>query len=335
MRTRTPYALAMAIALLYATSAAAQPLDRNAFIEVNKKVGPSVVRIHVIGKGENPLTGEKVKGSGSGFIATQGRIVTNQHVIADANDITVYLNDGRIFAAEVLGSDAAIDLAVLKIKGPIDLATLKPAQMGDSSTLETGTIVVALGNALDLGISITSGIVSAQGRTHPLFQGIELIQIDAAINQGNSGGPLADLNGRIVGVNAAIVTGESITGIGFAIPINYVKDMLDPLTKGKKAGIGWIGARMTMPIAEDYELWNIPRQPGVIVTQIVPGSPAETAGLLRNDFISRINDIPVASPHDAAWIIRNASGNATLILWRFGKEMTLVVPVIPEPKQEP
>ena len=331
MRTRTPYALAMAIALLYAASAAAQPLDRNAFIEVNKKVASSVVRIHVIKKRGNPLTGEKIKGSGSGFIATQSRIVTNQHVIADADDITVYLNDGHILAAEVLGSDATIDLAVLKMKGSIDLAMLKPAQMGDSSTLEIGTIVVALGNALDLGISITSGIISARGRTHPLFQGIELIQIDAAINQGNSGGPLADLDGRIVGVNAAILTGESITGIGFAIPINYLKDMLDRLTKGEKAGIGWIGARMTTPLAEDYELWNIPRQPGVIVTQIIPGSPAETAGLLRNDFISRINDISVASPHDAAWIIRNAD-SATLILWRFGKEMTLVVPVIPEPK---
>jgi len=317
------------------TPCIAQPLDRNAFVEVNKQIGHSVVRIHVKGARVNPMTSDGRRGSGTGFIITEGRVITNNHVVAQATDITVELSDGRTISAELLGGDETVDLAVLKLKQPFDITTLIPATLGDSSTLEVGTIIAAVGNALDLGISMTTGIVSARGRMHEQINSLDLIQIDAAINHGNSGGPLVDLDGHVVGVNSAIISGSAITGIGFAIPINYVKDVLPQLTEGKKVGTGWIGATVTKPYGEDYEAFSIPSNlGGVIVTQIIPGSPAETAGVLRNDFITRINKNSVASVRDFQWIIRNAKDNVSLTLWRLGKELTLEVAVVPDPKPD-
>lgn len=311
-----------------------QPLDRNAFVEVNKKISPSVVRIHVKGSRPTSVTGDGLKGAGSGFIISGGRVITNHHVIDRTTDITVEVYDGRIISAEVLGSDETVDLAVLKLKEPLDTSTLTPALLGDSSTLEVGTIVAAVGNAMNLGTSMTVGIVSALGRVNQQYA-VDLIQIDAAINHGNSGGPLVNLDGEVVGVNSAILAGYTVTGIGFAIPIKYVKDVLDQLSQGKKLGTGWIGAAVTKPYGEDYVVFKIPdQQRGVIVTQIVPGSPAQTAGLLRNDFITDINKNPVANPQDFHWIIRNAKDQVTLTLWRAGNKLTLIVPVIPEPKSD-
>lgn len=321
--------------ILTTTLGITQPLDRNAFIEVNKIISPSVVRIHVKSARTDPMSNEGPKGSGSGFIILEGRVITNNHVVANVNDITVELFDGRIISAEVLGSDETVDLAILKLKQPFDIAALTPATLGDSSTLEVGTIVTAVGNALDLGISMTTGIISARGRMHKQINSLDLIQIDAAINHGNSGGPLVNLNGEVIGVNSAIISGYTITGIGFAIPINYVKDILPQLTEGKKVGTGWIGVQVTKPYGEDYEAFSIPSNlSGVIVTQITPKSPAETAGLLRNDFITRINKNSVTSVKDFQWIIRNAQDKASLTLWRLGKELTIEVSVIPDPKPD-
>lgn len=311
-----------------------QPLDRNVFVAVNKKMSPSVVRIHVKGKRAILAISNDIEGAGSGFLITEGRVLTNHHVIDKATDITVELHDGRIMSAEILGSDEVPDLAVLKLKGFIDLTTLVPASLGDSSAVEVGTMIAAIGNALDLGISITTGIVSARGRTHKDMGNIDLIQIDAAINHGNSGGPLVNLDGEVIGVNSAIMSGHAVTGIGLAIPINYVKDTLDQLSQGKKIGTGWIGALVAKPYEEDYELFKLPSQPGVIVTQIAPKSPAENAGLLRNDFVTDINENSIGRPKDFHWIIRNAKDEVTLTLWRKGSKFTLLIPVIPEPKPD-
>ncbi len=335
MRTLWIYLVLIVGLFFITTSCIARPLDHNAFIEVNKIISPSVVRIHVKSTRTDPMSNEGPKGSGSGFIITEGRVITNNHVIAKVNDITVELSDGRTVSAEVLGGDETVDLAVLKLKQPFDITTLTPATLGDSSALEVGTIIAAIGNALDLGISMTTGIISARGRIHEQINSLDLIQIDAAINHGNSGGPLVDLDGRVVGVNSAIISGSAITGIGFAIPINYVKDVLPQLTEGKKVGTGWIGAHITKPYGEDYETFNIPpRLSGVIVTQITPGSPAETAGLLRNDFITRINKNLVTDAQGFQWIIRNAKEKVSLTLWRLGKELTLEVAVAPDPKPD-
>ncbi|MDP3778614.1 MAG: trypsin-like peptidase domain-containing protein [bacterium] len=320
---------------LITTPCIARPLDRNAFIEVNKKISLSVVRIHVKGARINPMTNEGLRGSGTGFIITEGRVITNNHVVARATDITVELFDGRVISAELLGGDETVDLAVLKLKQPFDITTLTPATLGDSSTIEVGTIIAAIGNALDLGISMTTGIVSARGRVHEQINSLDLIQIDAAINHGNSGGPLVDLDGHVVGVNSAIISGSAITGIGFAIPINYVKDVLPQLSEGKKVGTGWIGAAVTKPYGEDFEAFGIPSGlRGVIVTQIAPGSPAETAGVLRNDFVTRINKSSIANQQDFQWIIRNAKDKVSITLWRLGKELTLEVAVVPDPKPD-
>ncbi len=326
---------AFVVGLFFITNpCVAQSLDRNVFVAVNKKMTPSVVRIHTKGKRAMLMIGDDLKGSGSGFLITEGRVITNHHVIDKATDITVELHDGRIVSAEVLGSDETVDLAILKLKGSIDLATLVPARLGDSSVLEVGTMIAAIGNALDLGISITTGIVSARGRTQRDIGDIDLIQIDAAINHGNSGGPLVNLDGEVIGVNSAMMSGYTVTGIGFAIPINYVKDTLDQLSQGKKVGTGWIGALVAKPYEEDYQLFQLPSQPGVMVTQIAPKSPAENAGLLRNDFITHINKNAVSKPKDFYWIIRNAKDEVTLTLWRKSNKLTLSMPVIPEPKPD-
>lgn len=334
MRTRL-ICLVLIIGLFFITTPCiSQPLDRNAFVEVNKKISPSVVRIHVTGSQPTSVTGDGLKGAGSGFIISDGRIVTNHHVINEVADITVELHDGRIISADILGSDSTVDLAVLRLKEPLDTSTLTPAILGDSSTLEVGTIIAAIGNAMDLGISMTTGIVSARGHVNERFNIVDMIQIDAAINHGNSGGPLVNLDGEVVGVNSAIMAGYTITGIGFAISINYVKDVLPKLSHGGKVGTGWIGAHVTKPYGEDYELFKLPKQPGVIVTKVIPTSPAETAGLLRNDFITDINNSPITNPKDFHWIIRNAKDQVTITFWRAGKKLTLTVPVIPDPRPD-
>jgi serine protease Do len=237
---------------------------------------------------------QRVPSSGSGFIIDKaGRILTNNHVVRDAETIKVTLNDGRTFKATTVGTDPATDVAVIKIEGS-DLPVLP---LGDSDRLRIGDWAIAIGNPLgDLRGSVTVGIISAQGRSNlNIFGGTpdyqDFIQTDASINFGNSGGPLCNIRGEVIGINTAINTNGQ--GIGFAIPINLAKHVAEQLVAHgtvKRAMMGVTLANLTPEIAEGFGLGN---QQGVVIQSVFKDSPAERAGIQRNDVIVEMNGQPV------------------------------------------
>jgi serine protease Do len=287
------------------------PLPESPFVSVVDKALPAVVFIDVTKKvggdsgdgsdefmrrffGQPMPRQQRVPSSGSGFIIDdQGRILTNNHVVRDAESIKVTLNDGRTFKAAVVGTDPATDVAVIKIEG----SKLPVVPLGDSDKLRIGDWAIAIGNPLgDLRGSVTVGIISAQGRSNlNIFGGTpdyqDFIQTDASINFGNSGGPLCNIRGEAIGINTAINT--SGQGIGFAIPINLAKHVAEQLVAHgtvKRAMMGVTLANMTPEIAEGFGLGE---QQGVIIQNVFKGSPAEKAGLERNDVIVDLNGTPV------------------------------------------
>ena len=294
-------------AVVASTSA---PVPESPFVSVVDKALPAVVFINVRKEvsasnddqddllrrffGEGRRQPRSRPSSGSGFIIDQaGHIMTNNHVIRDASEITVTLNDDREFKATVVGTDPETDVAVLKISGD-DLPVLP---FGDSSNLRVGDWAIAIGNPLgELKGSVTVGIISAQGRSNlniwggtPGFQ--DFIQTDASINFGNSGGPLCNIRGEVIGVNTAI--NPSGQGIGFAIPINLASHVAEQLIKHgsvKRAMLGVYLAPLTPELAEGF---GIPGEEGVIVQSVIEGSPAERAGLQRNDVIINFNGYDV------------------------------------------
>jgi S1-C subfamily serine protease len=243
------------------------------------------------------------RGQASGVIFTpNGYIITNNHVVKDAAQLTVTLENGKRYPAKLIGTDPTTDLAVIKINAN----GLKYATFGDSSTLGVGDWVIAVGNALGFKSTVTVGVVSAirhRGDVDQALPAEELIQTDAAINRGNSGGALADLNGNLVGINTAIVTaspdGGNI-GIGFAIPSNTAKRIADQLVKRGKVvrpwlGIGYMGLNdETRAELKRRGVTNLPRQDGAIIIEVYSGSPAAEAGLQPQDVILKFNGKPVS-----------------------------------------
>jgi serine protease Do/serine protease DegQ len=229
--------------------------------------------------------------AGSGVIvdAKNGYIVTNYHVVENATEITITLLDNRTFSAKVIGSDEGADVAVLQAKQP----NLVAMALGDSTRLEVGDYVVAIGNPFGLQHTVTAGIVSALGRTGINPDGYEdFIQTDASINPGNSGGALVNLRGELVGINSAILsrTGGNI-GIGFAIPVNMVKGVMDQLIKYGQVKRGVLGVNIynvTPDIAKEFGLTE---SSGALVAGVVQGSPAERAGVKTGDIITSINGV--------------------------------------------
>ena len=297
------------VALAAATDSA--PLPESPFVPVVDRALPAVVFIDVTKKvggdggdgsdefmrrffGQPMPRQQRVPSSGSGFIIDgQGRILTNNHVVRDAESIKVTLNDGRTFKATTVGTDPATDVAVIKIEG----SKLPVLPLGDSDKLRIGDWAIAIGNPLgDLRGSVTVGIISAQGRSNlNIFGGTpdyqDFIQTDASINFGNSGGPLCNIRGEAIGINTAINT--SGQGIGFAIPINLAKHVAEQLVAHgtvKRAAMGVTLANMTPEIAEGFGLGD---QQGVIIQSIQDGSPAAKAGLRRNDVIVDMDGTPV------------------------------------------
>jgi serine protease Do len=287
------------------------PLPESPFVSVVDKALPAVVFIDVTKKvggdsgdgsdefmrrffGQPMPRQQRVPSSGSGFIIDdQGRILTNNHVVRDAESIKVTLNDGRTFKATTVGTDPATDVAVIKIEG----SKLPVVPLGDSDKLRIGDWAIAIGNPLgDLRGSVTVGIISAQGRSNlNIFGGTpdyqDFIQTDASINFGNSGGPLCNIRGEAIGINTAINT--SGQGIGFAIPINLARHVAEQLVAHgvvKRAAMGVTLANMTPEIAEGFGLGD---QQGVIIQTVYSKSPAEKAGLQRNDVIVDMNGVPV------------------------------------------
>ena len=240
---------------------------------------------------EQPQRPQKMQRSaGSGVIidAKDGIIVTNHHVIKDSDEVRVSLTDGRHFTAKILGSDPELDVAVLQIEGK----KLTSVKLGDSEILEVGDFVVAIGNPFGLGQTVTTGIVSALGRTGLGIEGYEnFIQTDASINPGNSGGALVNLNGELIGINTAIIapSGGNV-GIGFAIPMDMVKSSVDQIidtgeVKRGQLGIGIQDITVDLQIAFDLENG----QQGVLVTHVEKGSEADKAGLKADDIIIAVD----------------------------------------------
>ena len=244
-------------------------------------------------EGQQPR--ERQQGAGSGFIISQdGLILTNHHVVGDANRVTVKLNDGREFTAKTVGTDPPSDVAVIKI----DAQGLPVLPLGDSDAMEVGDWVIAAGNPFGLTESITVGVVSAKGRSRLGIADFEdFIQTDAAINPGNSGGPLINLQGEAIGVNTAIFSRSGgYMGIGFAIPINMVKALKEQLVTSGKVVRGYMGVRiqeLTRALAQSLRMDTTE---GVLVADVSKGSPAAKAGLKRGDVILSFNGRPAHDP---------------------------------------
>jgi len=237
---------------------------------------------------------EEPRSSGSGVIVDPaGYILTNNHVIENAQDITVRLSDSRKFTATLVGRDPKTDLAVLKVEAP---APLPAASLGDSERLRVGQWVVAIGNPFGLDRTVTVGIVSATARTRVGVATYEnFIQTDASINPGNSGGPLANLDGRVIGINTAIVAAGQ--GIGFSIPINEAKSVMAQLIARGKVVRGWLGIAIQDVTDELASSFGVREREGVLVADVIKGGPGEAAGLRPGDVIvdlggTKIREVP-------------------------------------------
>jgi len=253
--------------------------------------------------GEMPESELKQRGLGSGVIINQeGYILTNEHVISDADKITVTLPDGREFIGEVKGKDARADLAIIKINAH----NLPVASLGDSDNIKIGQWVVAIGNPFGFALqnpepTVTVGVVSALHRS--LGVGLtyekdynDLIQTDAAINPGNSGGPMVNLKGEIVGINVAIFsTSGGYQGVGFAIPINSAKRIVSQLIEGKKIMYGWLGVTVQNLTPELVGYFGLVGKNGVLVAKVLENSPAKIAGMKESDVITQFNNKPLSS----------------------------------------
>jgi serine protease Do len=228
-----------------------------------------------------PFPPHKERSLGSGFIISQdGDILTNEHVVDGADEINVKLSDGRTFQATVKGADKKLDLALLKVdaKGDLPVATF-----GNSDDLKVGEWVMAIGNPFGLEQTVTAGIVSAKGRVIGAGPYDDFIQTDASINPGNSGGPLFNAEGQVVGINTAIVAGGQ--GIGFAIPINAAKNILEQLRTKGRVTRGWLGVSVQQMTPELAKSFGLEEDRGALVAEVIKNSPAEKAGLQRGDVI--------------------------------------------------
>ena len=277
------------------------------------KVDPSVTNINTIRFERDAfLHVHPARGIGSGFIIDEkGHMLTNHHITAGSREIEVALTDGRAFEGKLVGSDPANDLAVVKI----DAHDLPVAELGNSSELRVGQTVIAIGNPFGLvgGPSVTVGVVSALNR-HILAERVyeNLIQTDASINPGDSGGPLLDLTGKVVGINTANIPGAQ--GIGFAIPINTAKAVLDDIVKYGRVTRPWLGVIGVDVSREVARKFNLDADSGVVVIQIIPESPAERAQLQPGDVIVGIGDKKLDSMEALQREIRTRKAGDSVVL---------------------
>ncbi|MDF1762529.1 MAG: DegQ family serine endoprotease [Oleibacter sp.] len=269
---------------------------------------------------------------GSGFIVSKdGYILTNNHVVQNADEIIVRLNDRRELVAELIGADKSSDLAVLKV----DADDLPIVKTGNSDKLEVGEWVVAIGSPFGFDYSVTAGIVSAKGRSLPNENYVPFIQTDVAINPGNSGGPLFNLDGEVVGINSQIYTRSGgFMGVSFAIPINVALDVADQLKKNGKVSRGWLGVVIQEVSKDLAESFGLDQAAGALIAQVLDGSPAEDAGLVSGDIITKVNGETIYLSSDLPHQIGRlkAGEKARLTLVRQGKEkkITVVIGAMPD-----
>jgi serine protease Do len=269
---------------------------------------------------------------GSGvIISADGYIVTNAHIVTDADKVAVKLEDNREFEAKVVGIDEKTDVALVKIAAPGDLAA---ATLGNSDTLQVGDWVLAIGNPFGLSETVTAGIVSAKARVIGEGPYDDFIQTDASINPGNSGGPLLDMRGEVAGINAAILSqsGGNI-GIGFAIPINLVKNVVDQLEAQGKVVRGWLGAAVQELTPELAESFGFTQMKGGLVVEVTPDSPAARAGIERGDLILEYNGTHVDAAHQLPALVAGTPIGATvpLVVLRNGKKVAVSATVAEMP----
>jgi len=313
--------------------------NSNFIVDAVQKVGPAVVRINasrnvsqrpnIFGRGipegfygfESPRSrnGQVERGTGSGFIiSSDGNILTNAHVVEGSTIVEVVLKDGRRFPGQVLGTDSVTDVAVVKI----DTNSLPTVSLGNSNNLQPGEWAIAIGNPLGLDNSVTVGIISATGRSSNDVgvpdKRVGFIQTDAAINPGNSGGPLLNKNGEVIGINTAIIDGAQ--GLGFAIPINNAQQIARQLIKVGKVEHAYLGIAMqTLTPELKQELnrnfnTNIFSDKGVLVMQVVPGSPADQSGLQPGDIIQKIDNQTIISSENVQQIVQKKTVGSLLEL---------------------
>ena len=272
--------------------------------------------------------GQPQAGLGSGVIVSPaGYILTNNHVIEEADQIEVILNDGRKSAAQVIGTDPETDLAILKV----DLAGMPVITLGNSDALAIGDQVLAIGNPFGVGQTVTSGIVSALGRTQLGINTFEnFIQTDAAINPGNSGGALVDINGHLMGINTAIYSrsGGSM-GIGFAIPTSTARSVMEAIVRDGKVIRGWIGVEPQDLTPELAESFAVPASTGVIITGVLQNGPAAQAGIRPGDVVTHVAEKPVGNVAQLlSAVAALAPGKASTldIVRKDGKQRVVITP---------
>lgn len=303
---------------------------------VASKVGPSVVSITTTEQRESFFGTQTREGAGTGIIiSSDGYILTNKHVINGSSDLSVVTSDGNVHDnVQVLGTDPLNDLAFLKLDGITDL---KPATLGDSSSIRIGQKVVAIGNSLgEFRNTVTSGIVSGTGRPVAAQEGssvetlTDLIQTDAAINPGNSGGPLVNLSGQVIGINTAIAADAQ--SIGFAIPVNSAKGIIKNLEKTGKIERPFLGVNYVSITPEFAEQYNLPVKKGAYIAadngqSVIDGSPADKAGIKDKDIITKVGDLEVGENGGVSSLISEyaVGEKVRLTIIRAGEEMTIDV----------
>jgi len=324
MRTSLAYVLMVIVTASTLTLMGGTSFAKNGppdFVELSKKLTPSVVNISTTKTvnpqqqfnqpqtnpfGSDPFSDferffrgvpqrpHKQRSLGSGFIiSNEGYILTNNHVVAGADEINVKLSDGREFKGELKGSDEKLDLALVKITTK---AQLPLAALGDSDAIEVGEWVFAIGNPFGLSQTVTAGIVSAKGRVIGSGPYDDFIQTDASINPGNSGGPLFNAKGEVIGINTAIVSGGQ--GIGFAIPVNMAKTVITQLRETGKVTRGWLGVSV-QPVTPDLaKSFGMKNDKGALISEVMKDSPAEKAGFKVGDIILDFDGKPIADMHE-------------------------------------
>ena len=259
---------------------------------------------------------------GSGFIIDEkGIVITNNHVIQDAEDIIVRVNGDQEFKAKVLGADPLSDIAVLQLETKEKFI---PVQFGDSDKARIGDWVIAIGNPFGLGGTVTSGIISARNRSIGLSRYEDYIQTDASINSGNSGGPLFDMNGDVIGINTAILGRNGSIGIGFSIPSNSAKIVIDQLIEFGETKRGWLGVRIQEVSQEIADIEKLAEPRGALVASVAENSPSAKAGIKEGDIILEFNGVKINQMKELPAIVAKTKvgTNVKVKIWRNKKELT-------------